>query len=102
MNPGKIRLDISGPIAIILLNGESLTITVSLGSSAQAGFFIFISDHVALEPAGVSSGWRKRPSGLRPSGLRPSGLRPSGLRPSGLRPSGLRPPGLAGDLYLRG
>jgi hypothetical protein len=38
--------------------------TVSLGSSAQAGFFIFVPDHVVVEPAGASSWRRKRQSGL--------------------------------------
>jgi hypothetical protein len=53
MNPGKIRLDISGPVAIIFLNSKIFTISISLGSSAQAGFFVFISDHIALEPVSL-------------------------------------------------
>jgi hypothetical protein len=57
MNPGRIRLDIFGQIAIIDLNRASLNMTVSLGSSAKAGFFVFISDQVALEPDGAPSGW---------------------------------------------
>jgi hypothetical protein len=56
---GGIHLDIFGQIAIIVQKRESFSMTVSLGSSARAGFFIFIKDNRDEDRASWFAGIRE-------------------------------------------